>query len=86
MELLFSNRKSHAIDLPALYDPSSIITSTFLHKDRPVPIALVKSDVKYLIYWLRHELLADKARPDLFMQGETMFVLLCLSDVLNMED
>jgi ubiquitin related modifier 1 len=78
MELLFSNLKSHSIIIPSHYDPATIstlshsITPSLTTSSNQNDTALIKSDIKYLIYWLRTELLTDQNRPELFSQGETM--------------
>ncbi|GAA5929001.1 ubiquitin-related modifier URM1 [Sporobolomyces koalae] len=70
MELLFSSIHNHQIKIPRYYSPS-ILTQTGLEQ-APTPTEGVKTDIKFLIWWLREFLLEDRERPELFSQGETI--------------
>lgn len=74
MELLFSSIHNHRITIPRYYTPSTL-SQTGL-KEAPIPTEgegkRRRTDLKYLIWWLREFLLEDRERPELFSQGETM--------------
>ncbi|KAK4700048.1 ubiquitin related modifier 1, partial [Phenoliferia sp. Uapishka_3] len=70
MELLFSNLASHSITIPRFYSPASLPTPA--PSTCPCPNTGQPTDVRFLIWWLREYLLADKGRPELFSQGETI--------------
>ena len=55
LELLFSNQKSHTVEMP-----------TRKANDEP-------SDVKYLVHWLRDNLLRE--REEFFLENGTVWVL-----------
>jgi hypothetical protein len=74
MELLFSDQHIHTISLPSHYSPSTFSLSP-PPNHAPNEGQGKNSDVRFLIWWLRTYLLADKARYDLFSQGENMYVL-----------
>jgi hypothetical protein len=57
MEVLFSYKRSHEVDLPYEDDAKG--------GKRPPTI-------RYLIKWLPDNLLSDKKRPDLFAQGDSV--------------
>lgn len=71
MELLFSEEHYHTITIPRFYSPSTLSLSPSPEL-APTPEDGKKTDIKFLIWWLREYLLADKGRRDLFSQGETM--------------
>ncbi|ORY88844.1 hypothetical protein BCR35DRAFT_301197 [Leucosporidium creatinivorum] len=75
MELLFHHQHSHNVQIPRFYDPPSIAptsSSSPAPPTAPAPLQGKKSDIRYLIWWLREYLLDDKNRPELFSQGETI--------------
>lgn len=72
MELLFSNEPSHDIAVPRFYDPAVLASPA--PPTAPNPASSTPTDIRFLIWWLREYLLADKGRPELFSQGETMCV------------
>jgi hypothetical protein len=73
MELLFSSIPSHTVSVPRFYT-SSMLSSSPPPSTAPTPTEGTKTDIRFLIWWLREYLLADKNRPELFSQGETMCV------------
>ncbi|KAM0754268.1 ubiquitin related modifier 1 [Meredithblackwellia eburnea MCA 4105] len=70
LELLFSSKANHSLSIPRYYNPDSI-SSTVVAPSTP-PKAGKETDLKYLIYHLRHFLLDDTSRPELFVVGETI--------------
>ncbi|KAI0317808.1 ubiquitin-related modifier 1 [Amylostereum chailletii] len=63
LELLFDNKRSHRIALPAHPPPAS--------SDSPVDASLEKaSDINFLIHWLKDNLL--KERVELFIENGTV--------------
>lgn len=80
MELLFNNEPVHHLVLPRYYQPAATVNgSKGARPLRPEPIAAdaagaEESDVKFLIWWLREFVLEDRDRPELFSQGETVYV------------
>lgn len=77
MELLFHHQHSHSIQIPRFYDPPSIAPTSSnspAPSTAPAPLQGKQTDIRYLIWWLREYLLDDKNRPELFSQGETMYV------------
>jgi len=70
MELLFDNKRSHRVSIPA-YIPDESSTSP---PDPPPSSApgRAKTNVSYLIHWMRDNLL--KERVELFMEGDTVCV------------
>ncbi|GAA6062653.1 hypothetical protein JCM10212_003465 [Sporobolomyces blumeae] len=70
MELLFSNQHNHTIRIPRYYDPETITKTA--NVQAPEPTEGRKTDVRFLIWWLREHLLEDRDRPELFSQGETI--------------
>ena len=70
LELLFSNQRSHRIDLPAIVPAAS---SAALSTDDPQLEPPKKpADVTYLLFWLRDNLL--KEREELFIENGTVLV------------
>lgn len=66
MELLFSNQQLHSIEIPSTYIPSSLSAAE-------AATALEKpSDIRYLIHYLKTNLLEDKDRYELFSVGESI--------------
>lgn len=66
LELLFDNKRSHRIDLPARIPAASSSTAASEEaSDRP-------TDVQYLIHWLKDNLL--KERAELFIEEGTVYV------------
>jgi ubiquitin related modifier 1 len=78
LELLFDNKRSHRITVPAFLPSSSeasktpslststaVASDTVTSDDRPKPV-----DARYLIYWLRDNLLRE--RPELFIEDATV--------------
>jgi ubiquitin related modifier 1 len=65
LELLFSNKRSHRLTLPAAVpiNNSTDITKATAEPTRPI-------DVTYLIYYLKYHLL--KERVELFMEKGTV--------------
>ncbi|EPQ51989.1 hypothetical protein GLOTRDRAFT_10508, partial [Gloeophyllum trabeum ATCC 11539] len=74
LELLFDNQRSHKLTLPARVpldnstssppsSPPSPQNNEYEGETKPV-------DVAYLVHWLRHHLL--KERAELFMEGDTV--------------
>lgn len=76
LELLFSNQRSHRINIPSKVSSRSLAAT-----ERPTEAtegdALKPVDITYLIYYLRDNLL--KERAELFMENGTMYVVLSLS-------
>ncbi|GAA5837291.1 hypothetical protein JCM3766R1_002185 [Sporobolomyces carnicolor] len=70
MELLFSSIHNHKITVPRFYSPSTLAQTGL--SEAPTPSEGTKTDIKFLIWWLREFLLEDRDRPDLFSQGETI--------------
>ena len=70
MELLFSSIHNHKITVPRFYSPSTLAQTGL--SEAPTPSEGNKTDIKFLIWWLREFLLEDRDRPELFSQGETM--------------
>jgi len=69
-ELLFDNKRLYNVSLPAKYDPRILAKSGFANIEEAQSFR--PTDVRYLIYWMLHYLLVDKARSDLFVMGETV--------------
>jgi ubiquitin related modifier 1 len=71
MELLFDNQRRCDVQLPVSYALDDLLETGFpsapSEGERP-------ADLRFLIHWLRHCLLSDFNRPDLFMQGQTVCV------------
>ncbi|GAA5855936.1 hypothetical protein JCM8547_000421 [Rhodosporidiobolus lusitaniae] len=78
MELLFSNEQTHQITLPRFYLPASTTSlSGATEAKRPEPVeegaeGAKRTDVRFLVWWLREFLLEDRERPELFSHGETV--------------
>ncbi|GAA6028065.1 hypothetical protein JCM8097_001855 [Rhodosporidiobolus ruineniae] len=77
MELLFDNKPTQSLTLPAFYDPSTTTSAARAPPARPEPLdeskeGAKRTDVRFLIWWLREYLLEDRERPELFSQGETV--------------
>lgn len=71
MELLFDNKRSYNITLPRHYSHSDMTDMGFVesNSEKATP-----TDLRFLIHWLLHCMLVDKKRPDLFAQGDTVYV------------
>ena len=79
MELLFNNEPVHHLVLPRYYQPATTVQATTKLTTRPEPIeesaeGAQETDVRFLIWWLREFQLEDRDRPELFSQGETVYV------------
>lgn len=83
MELLFNNQPVHHLVLPRYYQPATTVqaapTPKGMPTTRPEPIeesaeGAQETDVRFLIWWLREFELEDRDRPELFSQGETVYV------------
>ncbi|GAA5891401.1 hypothetical protein JCM6882_004683 [Rhodosporidiobolus microsporus] len=77
MELLFSNQPEHALTLPAFYVPSATTSTSTAPPERPAPVeetaeGAKRTDVRFLVWWLREYLLQDRERPELFSTGESV--------------
>ncbi|KAK4058274.1 Ubiquitin- modifier 1 [Microbotryomycetes sp. JL221] len=72
MELLFDNQHVHKVKVPRFYDPATLTTNVKSSPTAPTPAQGQPTDIRFLIWWLREYLLADKDRPELFSQGETI--------------
>lgn len=59
LELLFSNRRTHLVDIPSTVPQGD-------RKGQPV-------DINFLIHWLNRNLL--KERPELFIEDGTVWVV-----------
>lgn len=71
LELLFSNERKHSVTLPATYDPAQVDA----YETGGVPReGNSEADMRFLIWYLRHQVLADKSRPELFTQRDTVYV------------
>lgn len=81
MELLFNNEPVHHLVLPRYYQPATTVQATTKSTTRPDPIeessaeGAHETDVRFLIWWLREFQLEDRDRPELFSQGETVYVV-----------
>jgi len=75
LELLFGNQKSYRIDIPSLVPTDNSTDSTSLSTKEKKP-----ADVVYLIHHMRDHML--KERPELFMEKDTVWVLLFLNQCL----
>jgi ubiquitin related modifier 1 len=71
MELLFDNKRSYDLHLPSSYDTADLLPDGFPEE---LSQGSKPTDIRFLIHWLRHCLLVDRKRPDLFMQGDTVCV------------
>ena len=73
MEMLFSNQRTHRVNIPAQIplDPSSTNTANANE------LSSKPTDMTYLISWLRDNLLTERA--DLFVEGSTVcvYTMLC---------
>lgn len=77
LEFLFDDKKQLDLELPARYRQDDLTDSgladghlpTLHDDDRSQDV-----DIRFLIHYLRHVMLVDKGRPDLFVQGRTMSV------------
>ena len=67
LELLFSNERSHKLEIPATVPPADEGKT----RDDPKPVGR-PADVTHLMYWLRDNLL--KERPELFIENGTVYV------------
>ena len=65
MEMLFSNQRSHRVNVPARIPLDGSSNTTADVKSKP-------ADMTYLISWLRENLLTERA--DLFVEGSTVYV------------
>lgn len=74
MELLFSNQHKHTVTVPRYFDPS-LLSASPVPPSAPIPTTGDKTTIKFLIWWLREYLLADRQRPELFSQGDSMYAL-----------
>lgn len=73
LELLFSNQRSHRIDLPALVPaPASASSASSSTSADGSESPQKPADVTYLLFWLRDNLL--KEREELFMENGTVLV------------
>ncbi|GAA5974190.1 hypothetical protein JCM11641_003316 [Rhodosporidiobolus odoratus] len=77
MELLFSGTHSHQLTLPRCYVPASTTSASKAPAAAPTPVdesekGAKRTDVRFLIWWLREYLLEDRERPELFSQGESV--------------
>ena len=70
LELLFSNQRSHKVDIPASVPPVVAGKDAGTKDSKPAGKA---ADITYLIFWLRDNLL--KERPELFIENATVYVL-----------
>ncbi|KAF7790612.1 hypothetical protein EIP86_001568 [Pleurotus ostreatoroseus] len=68
LELLFSNQRSHKLDIPAIVPPPA----EGKENDDKKPIGR-PADITYLMYWLRDNLL--KERVELFIENGTVYAL-----------
>jgi hypothetical protein len=70
MEFLFDNKRQHTVDVPAFSDGDVNGVS----EDSPAltPMTSKGADIRFLIKWMLDNLLVDRARSDLFVQGETV--------------
>lgn len=87
MELLFSNQHEHSISIPKYYNPLNLNQQQLIVKQQQQNSLNSKNiitsdnnnnkpvDIKFLIWWLKEFLIADKERTELFSQGESMLVL-----------
>lgn len=66
LELLFSNKRSHRVEIPSIV-PSDNSTTDILE---PEKTNTKSADVTYLMYYLRDHLL--KERVELFMEAGTV--------------
>lgn len=69
LELLFSNQRSHKIEIPATVPPAAEGKENEDTKPKGRP-----ADITYLMYWLRDNLL--KERVELFIENGTVYVCL----------
>ena len=69
LELLFSNQRSHKVEIPATV-PSAVPVKDSANKDPK--LAGRPADITYLLFWLRDNLL--KERPELFIENATVYV------------
>ncbi|KIO22413.1 hypothetical protein M407DRAFT_245184 [Tulasnella calospora MUT 4182] len=80
MELLFSNKRSHRVSIPAHVPapppPTASASPATDRPDTPRP-----SDVNYLIHWMKENILTE--RVELFMEGDTVRpgILVMINDV-----
>ncbi|PIL28994.1 hypothetical protein GSI_09041 [Ganoderma sinense ZZ0214-1] len=73
LELLFSNQRSHRIDLPTLVpSPASASSATLSWSADGSEPPKKPADVTYLLFWLRDNLL--KEREELFIENGTVSV------------
>ncbi|KAI0772790.1 ubiquitin-like modifier 1 [Trametes elegans] len=70
LELLFSNQRSHRISIPALVPASSGSSSTQQKGEGDDAQPTKPADLSYLIFWLRDNLL--KERAELFVENGTV--------------
>lgn len=70
--MLFDDQRTHRVSLPDVYSPAQV--SAFPRLSDPVEEEKKPTDVHYLIHWLRHFLLGQGQNPDLFMQGDSVYV------------
>lgn len=67
LELLFSNQRSHKLDIPATVPPPAEGKNNDDKKPAGRP-----ADITWLMYWLRDNLL--KERVELFIENGTVYV------------
>lgn len=79
MELLFNHERSHRVAIPDSYtqDQLKAFPNSSSDEDSEKSGAKQPTDIRYLIHWIRHFLLGQGQNPDLFMQGDTVYVLYC---------
>jgi ubiquitin related modifier 1 len=71
LELLFDNKRSHRISLPARV-PSTSAATTSTTTDAEGNPGTKPVNIAYLIHWLKDNLLRE--RVELFIENETVYV------------
>lgn len=71
LELLFDNKRSHRVTLPARV-PSTSVATTSTTTDAEGNPGIKPVNITYLIHWLKDNLLRE--RVELFIENETVYV------------
>jgi hypothetical protein len=76
MEFLFDNKRQHTVELPAFSSSDGGVNGVSEDSTTPAAASSTRApaDLRFLIKWMLNNLLVDRARSDLFVQGDTVYV------------